>query len=142
LIPQKRELLNAPRLEETGKSESSVTKAYVELVPMHEEVDRMECGTMEQEEESVDTRRTTPPRQQPEQKEDIQSDGEKRGNGDQVLEADVWIAGGMPAHTEAEAKTEAQPTRPKRPKKLKVEKRGSPTRDRSRGRVRNMFKKV
>jgi len=102
----------------------------------------MECGTMEQEEESVDTRRTTPPRQQPEQKEDIQSDGEKRGNGDQVLEADVWIAGGMPAHTEAEAKTEAQPTRPKRPKKLKVEKRGSPTRDRSRGRVRNMFKKV
>jgi len=59
-----------------------------------------------------------------------------------MLEAEVWIAWDTLAHTDAKARTEAQPTRPKRPKKLKVEKRGSPTRDRSRGRVRNMFKKV
>jgi hypothetical protein len=142
LIPQKRELLNTPRLEETGNGESSVTKASAEIVPTHEEVDLMECGTMEQEEESVDTRCMTPPTQQPEQKEDIQSDGEKRGSEDQVLEADVWIAVGTPAHTDAEARTEAQPTRPKCPKKLKEEKRGSPARDRSKNRVRNMFKKV
>jgi hypothetical protein len=45
-------------------------------------------------------------------------------------------------HIDAEATTAAQLTRAKRPKKLKVARRGSPTSDRSRSRVRNMFKKV
>jgi len=87
----------------------------------------MECGVIEQEEETADTRRTTPPTQQQEQKQDMQSEGEGRGNGEEVLEADVWIAGGAPTHTDAEARTEPQPTRPKRPENLKVERRGSPT---------------
>jgi hypothetical protein len=52
----------------------------------------MECGVMEQEEETADTRRTTPPIQQ-EQKQDIQSESEERGSGDEVLEADVYCRG-------------------------------------------------
>jgi hypothetical protein len=108
-------------------------------VPTHEEVDRIECGVMEQDEETADTRRTTPPTQQQEQKQDIQSEGEERGRGDEVLEAVVWIAAGEPTHTGAEARTEAQPTRPKRPENLKVERRGSPTCNRSRSRARHLF---
>jgi len=57
-----------------------------------------------------------------------------------VLEAEVWIGASTPAHTDEEAWTVAQLHRPKRPKKLKVERRGLPTRNRS-SRVRNMFKK-
>jgi hypothetical protein len=53
----------------------------------------------------------------------------------------VWIAWIILAHRHEEAKTTVQKTRPKRPKKLKVERRGSPKRDRSRSRVRNMLKK-
>ena len=68
--------------------------------------------------------------------------GEERGSGDQMLEAEVWIAWDTLAHTDAKARTEAQPTRPKRPKKLKVERRVSHIRDRNRSRVRNTFKNV
>jgi hypothetical protein len=59
-----------------------------------------------------------------------------------VLEAKVWIAWSTLAHSDTEARTEAQPTRPKRQKKLKVERRLSPIRDRNRSRLRNMFKNV
>jgi hypothetical protein len=54
----------------------------------------------------------------------------------------MCIAGGAPTHTDADARTEAQPTRPKRLENLKVERRGSPIRNRSRSRVRHLFNKV
>jgi len=63
-ILQERDLLIAPTLEEICSSESSATKASVELMPMHEELDRMECGMMELEGDTVDTRHTTLPTQQ------------------------------------------------------------------------------
>jgi hypothetical protein len=64
ILLEKRDFLNTPRLEETNSSESALTKASAELVPTHEEFDRMECGAMEQKDETVDTRRTTPLTQQ------------------------------------------------------------------------------
>jgi hypothetical protein len=106
-----------------------------------EEEDQIECGTMEQEKETNDTRRTTQITQQQERKEDIQSDGEDRGSEDEVVETDVWIAESTPTHSDEEARTAAQLPRPERSKKLKVERRESPPRDRSRRRVKNMFKK-
>jgi len=42
ILQEKRDLLNAPRLEESNSSESAVTKASAELVPTREELDRME----------------------------------------------------------------------------------------------------
>ena len=135
---EEQELLNNTTGEETCSSETSVTKASVEVVYTHEEEDQMECGTMEQEKETDDTRRMTQITQQQERKENIQSDGEDRGSGDEVIETDVWIAGSTPTHTDEEARTAAQLPRPKRSKKLKVERRGSPPRDRS-SRVRNIF---
>ena len=59
ILQKERELLNNTVLEKTCRSESSVTKAFAEVVPTLEEVDPTECGAMEQEEETVDTRRTT-----------------------------------------------------------------------------------
>jgi hypothetical protein len=63
-IFQERDLLIAPALEETCSSESSVTKASAELMPTHEELERMECGMMELVGDTVDTRHTTLPTQQ------------------------------------------------------------------------------
>jgi hypothetical protein len=77
ILQEKRDLLNARRLEETcSSSDSAVTKASADLVLTHKEVDRMEWSAIGQKEETVDTRRTTPPTEQKEQKEDIQSNGE------------------------------------------------------------------
>ena len=125
-------MLNNTIGEETCSSETPVTKASAEVVYTHEE-DQMECGTMEQEKEMDHTRRTTQITQQQERKEDIHSDGE-----DEVVETDVWIAESTPTHSDEEARTAEQLPRPKRSKKLKVERRGSPPRDRS-SRVRNIF---
>ena len=142
-LPQEdeQELLNNTIGEETCSSETSVTKASAEVVYTHEEEDQMECGTLQQEKETDDTRRTTQITQQQERKQDIQSEGKDRGRGDEVVETDVWIAESTPTHSDEETRTAAQLPRPKRSKKLKVERRGSPPRDRSRHRVINMFKK-
>jgi hypothetical protein len=130
---EERKLLNNIIGEETCSSETSVTKASAEVVYTHEEEDQMECGTMEQEKEADHTRRTTQITQQQERKEDIHSDGE-----DEVVETDVWIAESTPTHSDEEARTAEQLPGPNAPKKLKVERRGSPPRDRS-SRVRKMF---
>jgi hypothetical protein len=54
---------------------------------------------------TVESRRTTLTTQQ--EQEDIQPDDEEWGSGDKVLEAEVWIGGSTPAHTDVEARTAA-----------------------------------
>jgi hypothetical protein len=109
---EERELPNNTTGEETYSSETSVTKASAEVVYTHEE-DQMECGTMEQEKETDDTRRTTQITQQ-ERKENSQSDGEDRGRGDEVVETDVLIAESTPTYTDEETRTASQLPRLKR----------------------------
>ena len=58
-----------------------------------------------------------------------------------MVEKEVWFAVETPAPIAAEGSTATQPTRPKRPKILKLERKGSSPRERSRSRVRSVLKK-
>jgi hypothetical protein len=69
-------------------------------------------------------------------------DMEDQGVGARELEVVVSMTEGTPSHSYAESLNASQPTSPKRPKKLKVERRGSRTRNRSRSRLRAMLKEV
>ena len=60
--------------------------------------------------------------------------GKNGGNG-------VMLRGGNPNPIDAEDLPAAQPNRPRRPQKLKLDRRGSPSRERSRRRVRSVLKK-
>jgi len=67
---------------------------------------------------------------------------EEKGTGEESVEAEVCFAVETPALIDAEGPTAAQPTRPKRPEKLKLERVGSPPRERNRSRVRSVLNKV
>jgi hypothetical protein len=66
---------------------------------------------------------------------------EEKRSGDESVETEVCFAVYTPASIDAENSSAAQPTRPRRRKKLKVDRRGSPPRERSRSRVRSVLKK-
>ena len=67
---------------------------------------------------------------------------EAKGSGEEAVEAELWSAVDTSEPTEVDEMTAVQPTRPKLPKKLKVDRRGSPPSERSRSRVRNVLKHV
>jgi len=80
--------------------------------------------------------------QQNVQREDNQSDVVERGGGEEVVVMEICRKEDPIASTAAEDLLEVQPTRPKRQKKLKLERRESPPRERSRSRVRSVVGKV
>jgi len=94
-----------------------------------------------QEKETDETRYRTPITQHV-QHEGNQSDVEEKGSGEESVETGACFAVDTPALVDAEGLTAAQPTRSKRPKKLKLERRGASPRERSRSRVKSVLKKV
>jgi len=67
---------------------------------------------------------------------------EENGSGEESVVTEVCCEVDTLAPVDAEDVPAAQPTTPKRPKKLKLDRRGSPARERSRSRVRSVVKKV
>jgi len=67
---------------------------------------------------------------------------EEEGSGGESVVREVCYEMDTLGSIDAEDLRAAQPTRPKRPKKLKLDRRGSSPRERSRGRVRSVVKKV
>ena len=83
-----------------------------------------------------------PPITQHVQHESNQSDVEEEGSGEESVLTEVCCEVNTLAPIDAEDLRAAQPIRPKRPKKLKLDRRGSPPRERSRSRVRSVVKKL
>jgi hypothetical protein len=65
-----------------------------------------------------------------------QMDMEGQGRGESEIETEVMVTNSAPFRSDAEDVNASPPTNPKRPKKLKVERRGSQTRNRSTSKVR------
>ena len=130
-------------LEQEGTDRSDTmeaTKAQT-MVPTQREEAQMECEGERQEKQTEEARQVSLITQQY-QHEDNQSEVEAKGSGEEAVEADLWSTVDTSAPTEVGDMTAVQPTRPKRPKKLKVERRGSPPSVRRRSRVRSVLKHV
>jgi hypothetical protein len=68
-----------------------------------------------QEKETDETRHKTPVTQQ-DQQDGKESEVEEKTTEEESVEAEVWFAVDIPAPTDTEGSTDAQPTRPKGPK--------------------------
>jgi len=102
----------------------------------------MECEGAGERQMRLRGRYRAPFTQQHVQHEGNQSDVEKEGSGEESVVTGVCCEVDTPAPIDAEDLPAAQPTRPKRPKKLKLDRIGSPPRETSRSRVRSVLKKV
>jgi hypothetical protein len=80
--------------------------------------------------------------QQQETREVSQTDKENQEEGAGEVELGVSMTERTPSRSYAESLNASQPTSPKRPKKLKVERTASRNRNRGRSRLRAMLKEV
>ena len=95
-----------------------------------------------QEEEIEETIDRVPSTQQHVQHEGDQSDVEEEGRGKEQVVTEVCFEENTSVLSDTEDPNATQPTEPKRPKKLKLDRRGSPPRERSRSRVQSVLQKV
>jgi hypothetical protein len=81
----------------------------------------------------------TPTTQYPEQCEVTKTNLEGRDGGDSAMETEMLSIDSAPSRSDADVVLESQPRSPKRPKKLKLERRASRTRNRSASKERTMM---
>jgi len=135
-------LRHIPGQEEIGRSDTIGTVTPQTSAPTPATEIQMEREGVRQEKGTAETRYRAPITKQHVQHEGNQSDVEEEGSGEESVVTVVCCEVDTPAPIDAELLPAAQPTRPKRPKKLKLDGRESPPRERSRSRVRSVFKKV
>jgi hypothetical protein len=98
-----------------------------------------EGGAEKEREEPIDR---APSTQQHIQHEGDQSDVEEEGREKEQVVTDVCFEENTPVPSDTEGPNATQPTKRKRPKNLRLDRRGSPPRERSRSRVRSVLLKI